>query len=363
MMRWVSSLLLVFSTFNVLYVRADSQTDFFLSRPISIAIKDKKFLETAQINEKILQEIGHDVLPLLDNKGSAVIRPLAGFREDLQVVVTANHVASVLLAAKKRNTGELFIDPKHSPTIIINRQNTIENNLAALEETFEAKVLFIPAGSEATAQHNVPHPSSDFVIALTENPSAKTPLNFRNISKPEVGQVVITAGYPVLGNPNSNLVVGLGKVVDPSLAKTIVEKDLISIGEQAHAFHQFNPEREFLINAIGMPGMSGGGVFNNKGELIGILDSSIFPSPVPYFNPRSATALLKKRKFQKNSYIRVILIGSPILQLDEAAKKLSRAEQHALYKLSGFQQNSTLSKKCKNLMDQILNVFKISKKT
>ena len=95
---------------------------------------------------------------------------------------------------------------------------------------------------------------------------------FQNWNNPLPGQNAIAVGYPTDTDKFPNGAVALGKILtDKEAISTIIELKALgdSVGEIA-----YNSNAEFFIDAQAIEGMSGGGVFNMNGQLIGIMVSA-----------------------------------------------------------------------------------------
>ncbi len=83
------------------------------------------------------------------------------------------------------------------------------------------------------------------------------------------GELVFGIGYP-LDRPNfPNGAVAIGKVLSHTEAGEIIKK-LKSSGDSEGDI-LYKPDVEFFMDAQGIAGMSGGGVFNKEGKLLGIM--------------------------------------------------------------------------------------------
>jgi hypothetical protein len=119
--------------------------------------------------------------------------------------------------------------------------------------------LGLPADQE---MENV-EPAQDFFVTRVKNPSKDQLDQFPTIqtATPIAGEPAMVLGAPLIDM--DNLWQSIGTIVDPTQAAKIqaASKDKIP----------FNPAVEFLVKASAFPGMSGGGVFDRTGNLLGII--------------------------------------------------------------------------------------------
>lgn len=81
--------------------------------------------------------------------------------------------------------------------------------------------------------------------------------------------MVIAVGYPQDNATYPNGVISTGKVYSTAEAENIIS----SLKQQGDVEGDipYNPDVEFLANLKAVAGMSGGGVFNNRGQLLGVM--------------------------------------------------------------------------------------------
>lgn len=82
-------------------------------------------------------------------------------------------------------------------------------------------------------------------------------------------EIVVAVGYPQNKKDYPNGAVSAGKVYSDSEASTIIES-LKAKGDPEGSI-PYNSEVEFLANIEAIAGMSGGGVFNENGQLLGVM--------------------------------------------------------------------------------------------
>lgn len=83
------------------------------------------------------------------------------------------------------------------------------------------------------------------------------------------GELVMAVGYPQNTENHPYGAVSIGNVFTDAEAVTAIEL-LAQQGDEEGGI-AYNPEVEFFINAKSVVGMSGGGVFNDSGQLLGIM--------------------------------------------------------------------------------------------
>ncbi|MDI9257904.1 serine protease family protein [Flavobacterium sedimenticola] len=88
-------------------------------------------------------------------------------------------------------------------------------------------------------------------------------------SVPNIGDVVIAIGYPNDRVTYPNGAVSSGKIYSDSEAENIIQ--LLNQDMDPEGDIPYNPQVEFLANIKAVSGMSGGGVFNENGQLLGIM--------------------------------------------------------------------------------------------
>lgn len=88
-------------------------------------------------------------------------------------------------------------------------------------------------------------------------------------NEPVHGENAIAIGYPADKANFPNGAVVYSKILPHTQAEEVIRK-LKATGDEEGSI-PYNPGVEFLIDAPGFPGMSGGGVFNSSGQLLGIM--------------------------------------------------------------------------------------------
>jgi len=85
----------------------------------------------------------------------------------------------------------------------------------------------------------------------------------------ETNQIVIAFGYPQDKASYPNGAIATGRVYSNLEAENIIQS--LKLKGDVEGEIPYNPEVEFLANVEAIAGMSGGGVFNNDGQLLGIM--------------------------------------------------------------------------------------------
>jgi hypothetical protein len=100
------------------------------------------------------------------------------------------------------------------------------------------------------------------------DPNNKT-LSNQTWSIPNTDDIVIAIGYPQDKTNYPNGAVATGKVYSNKEAENIIQ--LLKLSNDIEGDIPYNPQVEFLANIDAVAGMSGGGVFNADGQLIGVM--------------------------------------------------------------------------------------------
>jgi hypothetical protein len=86
---------------------------------------------------------------------------------------------------------------------------------------------------------------------------------------PNAGDTAIALGYPQDKTSYPNGAIETGKVYSNAEAENIIQ--LLKLSADSEGDIPYNPQVEFLANIDAVAGMSGGGVFNADGQLIGVM--------------------------------------------------------------------------------------------
>lgn len=111
-------------------------------------------------------------------------------------------------------------------------------------------------------------------LVQTATPLQIYDLNNRTLSSqtwavPITNDIVIAIGYPQDTNSFPNGAVSTGKVYSNAEAENIIQS--LNAINDVEGDIPYNPQVEFLANIQAVSGMSGGGVFNADGQLVGIM--------------------------------------------------------------------------------------------
>lgn len=85
----------------------------------------------------------------------------------------------------------------------------------------------------------------------------------------ETNQIIVALGYPQDKATYPNGAIATGKVYSDLEAENMIQ--LLKLNGDVEGEIPYNPEVEFLANIEAIAGMSGGGVFNADGQLLGIM--------------------------------------------------------------------------------------------
>lgn len=138
---------------------------------------------------------------------------------------------------------------------------------AHVEQSETGDKFYIPIGNEIPIPLKLLSidPKQDVAIYQTDVPISDKHLNIDTTFKFKVGAEIVYAGYDVRSSVGSNKNIKISKAV------------VISVG----IYKEFNIETYFIeFIGEGIPGYSGGPVFNLKGELIGIFAQSYYRKPI-----------------------------------------------------------------------------------
>lgn len=210
---------------------------------------------------------------------------------NLGLFVSANHVYGISLWP---NLNEGFIDISSVNNGIfggstmppINGNANLTNELTA---SFALYHPYIPSNATNTTIL----PENDFYLGIIDNqriidnglgsypslvqtsvplqifdPNNRT-LSSQTWSVPESNDIVLAIGYPLDKTNYPNGAVSTGKVYSDSEAQQIIQELNVKGDEEGSI--PYNAQVEFLANIHALNGMSGGGVFNSGGQLLGIM--------------------------------------------------------------------------------------------
>jgi hypothetical protein len=116
------------------------------------------------------------------------------------------------------------------------------------------------------AQH--PNPVQTATPLQMLDPENRTKAN-QTWNTPVAGEKAITVGYPQDRTEFPNGAVAYGKILSETETADMIKK-LKAAGDPEGDI-PFDPLAEFFVDAQAIAGMSGGGVFNSQGQLLGIM--------------------------------------------------------------------------------------------
>lgn len=151
---------------------------------------------------------------------------------------------------------------------VIDNQKTIESNLAVypnIVQTLNPLQLYDPANRTMANQ---------------------------TWASPPVNNLVLAIGYPQDKINYPNGAVAIGKVYSDQEAENIVQSLKQNNDDEGNI--KYKPEVEFLAKIPAIPGMSGGGVFNAKGQLVGIMVRATILNEEPILRVVRMSYIVKK---------------------------------------------------------------------
>ena len=201
------------------------------------------------------------------------------------LVVTARHVLKDAPSIPGRNIPGFFGLPEPEAYPDIFTFLPLEGARGISDLRNQSFRLLATEITRSEYENNYVHilPKSDFVIGIFTNrklrdnqvsfdPIDTTPIQIRDphnlthveqiIVSPIENELTIVFGYPQGPQFNGEMVYSVGEV----LSSTEADKLIKGSDEQSIPY---NGQYEFVISARGLVGMSGGGVFNRRGEFLG----------------------------------------------------------------------------------------------
>jgi len=209
----------------------------------------------------------------------------------LGLYISANHVHSLSGWSSRRAS---FFDLElANPGIFETSQIPPRDGSIDLSDTLIADFPLMHFDISLSATNTTILPEEDFYLGIIDNQRAvrsgfpQYPENIHTNSalqmydseqrtiqtltwaNPIAAEQAIAVGYPqdVANYPNG--AVAYGKILSDAEATVIMQK-LKEAGDD-EAYIPYNPAAEFFIQAQAVAGMSGGGVFNSEGQLLGIM--------------------------------------------------------------------------------------------
>jgi hypothetical protein len=120
------------------------------------------------------------------------------------------------------------------------------------------------------------------------------------------GDSVILMGYPREGDYAGMLAASIGRVLSNSEAEAAIE-ELAALGDEEGGI-AYVPEAEMIIEGYSVVGMSGGGVFDRAGSLVGILERASY-------------------EYDGKQYLRVVRMTFVVASINSAYEALSDSER------------------------------------
>ncbi len=209
----------------------------------------------------------------------------------LGLYISANHVYNI--NGWNSRSAEFFDISSLNMGIFETSQILPINGSYELGNTLSADFPLMHFDISQSATNTTILPSEDFYLGIIDNqrveqnqfpqyPSlvqVNTPLeiydpNDRSLasktwSAPIAGEKALMVGYPQDRVNYPNGAVAYGKILSNREAESILTQ--LKTSGDAEGDIAYNPNVEFLVEARGIPGMSGSGAFNSEGQLLGIM--------------------------------------------------------------------------------------------
>jgi hypothetical protein len=210
---------------------------------------------------------------------------------NLGLFVSANHVYGI---TSWPSLNEEFIDIRSvNNGIYLGSQMPQTNGNPNLTNELIANFGLYHPQIPASATNNTILPENDFYLGIVDNqriidngfgqypnfvqtsiplqifdPNNKA-LSNQTWAVPNTADIVIAIGYPQDKTNYPNGATASGKVYSDEEAENIIQ--LLQQSDDVEGDIPYNPQVEFLANIDAVAGMSGGGVFNADGQLVGIM--------------------------------------------------------------------------------------------
>ena len=249
--------------------------------------------------EEILNGNDQNLINLLNKVRGSVGRRGAGSKTiwsrkndyGLGLYISANHVYNIT-GWNSRNA-QFFDLSSENLGIFETSQIPPINGSIALGNTLIADFPFIHFNISTGATNTTILPVEDFYIGIIDNqrteqgqfPKYPEPIKTAaplQLYDPDnrtkatqtwniavAGEKVIAVGYPQDKANYPNGAVAYGKILSDTEATQVIQK--LKIAGDTEGDIPYNSSAEFLIEAQAIAGMSGGGVFNADGQLLGIM--------------------------------------------------------------------------------------------
>lgn len=210
---------------------------------------------------------------------------------DLGLYISANHVYNI--SGWKSRNAEFFDMEKENLGIFETSQLPPINGNTILGKTLIADFPLIHFDISSSATNSTILPAEDFYLGIIDNqrvekgmfpqyptliktnspldmydPDNRTKL-LQTWNTPNKGDTAILVGYPQDQTNYPNGAVSTGKILSDEEVEVVIKK-LKEAGDSEGNI-SYNSTAEFFIEAQGLAGMSGGGVFNSNGQLLGIM--------------------------------------------------------------------------------------------
>ncbi len=209
----------------------------------------------------------------------------------LGLYISANHVYNINGWSSRK--AQYFDLCREDLGIFETSQIPSRNGATALGDTLIADFPLMHFDISPDATNTTLLPAEDFYLGIVDNQRHKQTLlavrpelidttkpldifDLHNRSKERetwamavIGQEAIAVGYPQDKESYPNGAVATGKIMSDAEANDAISK-MKAAGDPEGGI-AYNPEAEFFLEAEGIAGMSGGGVFNAEGQLLGII--------------------------------------------------------------------------------------------
>lgn len=209
----------------------------------------------------------------------------------LGLFVSANHVYGI---GSWQTLNEEFIDiaSTNNGIFLGSKMPPINGNVNFTNELIASFGLYHP-NIPSNATNTTILPENDFYLGIIDNqrtidngfgnypslvqtsaplqlfdPSNRTLFN-QTWAVPVTNDIVIAIGYPQDTGTFPNGAISTGKVYSDAQAENIIQS--LNAINDVEGDIPYNSEVEFLANVDAVPGMSGGGVFNADGQLLGVM--------------------------------------------------------------------------------------------
>lgn len=249
--------------------------------------------------EQVLNSGNISLIQLLDRVRGSVGRRGPGSKTiwsrkneyGLGLYVSANHVYGInTWSSRSAQSFDLYI---HNSGIFETSQIPPASGSISLGKTLSADFPLLHFNISPNVTDQTIHPLEDFYLGVIDNqrteqaPVAKYPslvqTGFplqmydpfgrtkatRTWADPIAGEQAIAIGYPRDQVNYPNGAVCYGKILSDIEAEQVMLK--LKIAGDSEATVTYRPQAEFFVDAAAVAGMSGGGVFNAQGQLLGIM--------------------------------------------------------------------------------------------